>query len=95
MTWASADVFPGGEQRRHFAHPFQVVDDVIQMDVHKTLYPFYTTKKRPQVMATVAKTALRWQQCFFTHTSFHTVPSYVAYRYEQSLSRCFPDINFI
>jgi len=31
------------------------------MDVHKTLYPFYTTKKMPHVMATVAKKALRWQ----------------------------------
>jgi len=27
----------------------------MQMDVYKTLYPFYTTKKMPHVMATVAK----------------------------------------
>ena len=27
----------------------------MQMDVHKTLYPFYTTQKMPHVMATVAK----------------------------------------
>jgi len=25
------------EQRRHFAYPFQVADDAMQMDVHKTL----------------------------------------------------------
>ena len=25
------------------------------MDVHKTLHPFYTTKKMPHVMATLAK----------------------------------------
>jgi len=25
------------------------------MDVHKTLYPFYTTKKMPHVVATLAK----------------------------------------
>jgi len=28
-------------QRRNFAYSFQGVDDAIQMDVHKTLYPFY------------------------------------------------------
>jgi len=33
----------------------------MQMDVHKTLYPFYTTEKMPHVMAAVAKNALRWQ----------------------------------
>jgi len=27
----------------------------MQMDVHKTLHPFYTTKKMPHVMTTVAK----------------------------------------
>jgi len=45
--------FQGG-QKRHFAYPFQVVDDATQMDVHKTLRPFYTTKKMPAVTATVA-----------------------------------------
>jgi len=29
-----------GWQRRNFAYPFQVADDAMQMDVHKTLYPF-------------------------------------------------------
>jgi len=28
-------------QRRNFAYPFQVADDAIQMDVHKTLYLFH------------------------------------------------------
>jgi len=28
-------------QRRNFAYPFQVADDAMQMDIHKTLYPFY------------------------------------------------------
>ena len=27
--------------RRNFAHTFQVADDAVQMDVHKTLCPFY------------------------------------------------------
>jgi len=38
----------------HFAYPFQVVDDAGQLDVHKTLHLFYTTKKMPNVTATVA-----------------------------------------
>jgi len=33
--------FSRGWQRRNFAYPFQVADDAMQMDVHKTLYPFY------------------------------------------------------
>jgi len=28
-------------QRRNFAYSFQGADDAIQMDLHKTLYPFY------------------------------------------------------
>ena len=39
-TWASAEIFPGGEQRRKFAYAFQVADDATQMDVHKAHYPF-------------------------------------------------------
>jgi len=46
-TWASAEIFPGGRQHRHFAYPFQVVDNATQMHVHKTPCPFYITKKRP------------------------------------------------
>ena len=37
---ASAEVFPGW-QRHNFAHGFQVADDAMKMDVHKTLFPFY------------------------------------------------------
>ena len=28
-------------QRRNLAYPVQVADHAMQMDVHKTLYPFY------------------------------------------------------
>jgi len=42
-------------QRRNFAYPLQVADDAMQMDVHKTLYPFYTIKKMLHVTATVTK----------------------------------------
>jgi len=48
-TWASAEIFPGGTQRQHFAYPFQVADDAERMDVHKTLHVFYTAKKMPCV----------------------------------------------
>jgi len=46
--------FSMGGQSRPFAYPLQVVDDATQMDVHKTLHSFYTTKKMPIVTATVA-----------------------------------------
>jgi len=32
--------FPGGGQSRYFAYLFQVPDDAMQMDIHKTFYPF-------------------------------------------------------
>jgi len=32
-------------------------DDAMQMDVHKTLYAFYTTKKMPRVTVTITKNA--------------------------------------
>ena len=54
VPWASAEIFPGG-QRQHFAYPFQVADDAMQMDVHKTFYPFYTTRKMRHVMTRVTK----------------------------------------
>jgi len=60
---ASAEIFPGG-QRRHFAYLFQVADVAMQIDVHKTLYPFYTTKKMLHVTVEVPNEALLWQQCF-------------------------------
>jgi len=50
--------FSRGGQSQHFAYPFQVVDDATQMDVHKMLYPFYTTKKMPNFTATVANSVL-------------------------------------
>ena len=34
-----------------------IADDAIQMEVHKTLYPFYTTKKMPHVTVTITKNA--------------------------------------
>jgi len=36
---ASADIFQG-EQNQHFVYHFQVPNDAIQMDVHKTVHPF-------------------------------------------------------
>jgi len=41
-----------------FAHLIgNIADDAIQMDIHKTLYPFYTTKKMPHVAVTITKNA--------------------------------------
>jgi len=48
--------FQGG-QRRYFAYRFQIADDAIEMDVHKRIYTFYTTKKMPRVVARVTKIA--------------------------------------
>jgi len=38
---AATEIFPGG-QRRNFASPFQVANDAMPVDVHKTLHPFCT-----------------------------------------------------
>jgi len=38
--WVRAEIFRVGATRS-FAYPFQVADDAMQMDVRKTLYPFY------------------------------------------------------
>jgi len=35
-----------------------IAEDAMQMEVHKTLYPFYTTKKMPHVTVTITKNAL-------------------------------------
>ena len=35
----------------------KIADDAMQMDVHKTLYPFYTTKKMRPVTVTITKNA--------------------------------------
>ena len=67
-------IFHGG-QLPHFSYLLQVADNAMQMDVHKTLYPFYTTKIMPHATSAVTKIARCWQQCFFfTHASFpHSV----------------------
>jgi len=57
------------EQSRHFAYPFQVVDDVTQMDVHKMPHPFYITKKMPNVTATVADSVFPLRK-FYTKPVF-------------------------
>jgi len=49
--------FSRGGPCSHFVYPFQVFDDAVQTDVHKTFYPFYTTKKMLNVTATVANSA--------------------------------------
>ena len=38
-----------------------IADDAMQMDIHTTLYSFYTTEKMLHVTVTITKT-LRWQQ---------------------------------
>jgi len=43
-------------QSPHFACPFQAADDTMQMGVHITLYPIYTTKKITHVAVTAPKT---------------------------------------
>jgi len=39
----------------------------MQMGVHITLYPFYTTKENDPCYGNSPKNALRWQQGFFSH----------------------------
>jgi len=34
-----------------------IADDAMQMDVHKTLFPFYTITKMPHVTITITKNA--------------------------------------
>jgi len=45
----------GPEYLRPLEGTLPTSDDVMQMDVHKTLYPFYTTKKMPCVTVTITK----------------------------------------
>jgi len=42
-------------------------EDATQMDIHKTLYPFYTTKKMPHVTVTITK-----------NTSFAAIARYIS-----------------
>jgi len=44
----------------------------MQIDVHQTLYPFYTIRKMPHVTATVTEIAFHWRSYtfysrFFSH----------------------------
>jgi len=48
VAWASAEIFPGGGNVDISLVLFQVADDRMQMDFHKTLYSFCTTKKIPR-----------------------------------------------
>jgi len=43
----------GPEYLRLLERTLLTSDDAMQMDVHKTLYPFYTTKKMPHVTVTI------------------------------------------
>ena len=43
FPWHPQKFFQGG-QRRHFACIFQVADDAMQIDVHKTHYSFYAKR---------------------------------------------------
>jgi len=59
---APAEIFPRGRASQDFAYKFQVPDDAVQMALHKTLLPCYTTKKMTHVMVTTTKNAFCWQQ---------------------------------
>jgi len=61
--------FSTGGKSRPFAYPLQVVDDATQMDAHKTLHSFYTTKKMPIVTATVAYSVFPLRK-FYTKKMF-------------------------
>jgi len=61
----------------------------MQMDVRKTLYFFYTTKKMTLAAAKSQKLHIVAQQCFFfTNASFHAVQNYMDCGYQQLLSFC-------
>jgi len=60
----------------------------MQMDGHKTLYPFYTANKKGSYYGNSCKNALRWQQWFFYTRNSLPPKNYVAYRYQQLLFRC-------
>jgi len=60
-THGLPQIFFQGEQCRNFAYPFQVADDAEQIDVHKPLYPFSTTKKRLHVRM-IRKQSQKWRR---------------------------------
>ena len=45
----------GPEYLRTLALRGNIADDAMQMDVHKSLYPFYTTKEMPHVTVTITR----------------------------------------
>jgi len=47
----------GPEYLRLLEGTLLMSDDAMQMDVHKALNPFYTTKKMPHVTVTITKNA--------------------------------------
>ena len=59
-------------QRRHFAYLFQVADDAIQMDVHKTLFPFPTKDAFPHK----EKYPMLWQESQ-KFASLAAIPMYI------------------
>jgi len=48
-----------------------IADDAMQMDVHKTPYPFYTTKKIPRVTIRITKNA--WLAAVARYISITTI----------------------
>jgi len=49
-----------------------IADDAMQMDVQKTLFPFYTAKKMPHVAVTITKNAslAAIARCISTTTTY-------------------------
>jgi len=72
---------------RHFAYNFQGADDAVQMDLHKTLYHFYTTKMMTHVTVTITKNALWWQQ--------YPGPRYITIIYIVGYLQIFKAENFL
>jgi len=55
--------FSRGGQRQNFAYQFQVSDDTMQMDVHKTKrFTLSTSRRKYTCDGNKHKNALRWQQ---------------------------------
>jgi len=51
-----------------------IADDAVQMNVHETLYPFYTTNNIPHVMVTITKNAyLAVIASYISTTTIYTV----------------------
>jgi len=71
-SWASTEVFPCG-QRRNFAYSFQVADDAVQMDVHKTLYPSPTPQRKYPVLRVIKMRFVKIPSVFSTVTNLGCV----------------------